>query len=44
MSDTKAIKFNRLPILGKPKVEFEDWKFSYERWCKIKRLLGRHNE
>jgi len=33
MSDTKAITFNRLPILGKPRVEFEDWKFSYERWC-----------
>jgi len=33
MSDTKAITFNRLPILGKPHVEFEDWKFSYERWC-----------
>jgi len=28
MSDTKAITFNMLPILGKPKVEFEDWKFS----------------
>ena len=34
MSDTKAITFNRLPILGKSKVDFEDWKFSYERWCK----------
>ncbi len=33
MSDTKAITFNRLPILGQSKVEFEDWKFSYERWC-----------
>jgi len=33
MNDTKAITFNRLPILGKSKVEFEEWKFSYERWC-----------
>ena len=38
MSDTKAITFNRLPILGKPKVEFEDWKFSYERWCKTNEI------
>jgi len=38
MSDTKAITFNRLPILGKPKVEFEDWKFSYERWCKTNKV------
>ncbi len=34
MNDTKAITFNRLPILGKPKVAFEEWKYSYERWCK----------
>ncbi len=38
MSDTKAITFNRLPILGKPKVEFEDWKFSYERWCTANKI------
>ncbi len=38
MSDTKAITFNRLPILGKPKIEFEDWKFSYERWCKANKV------
>ena len=35
MADTKTIMFNRLPILGNPKVEFEDWKFSYERWCSV---------
>lgn len=38
MSDTKSITFNRLPILGKSKVEFEDWKFSYERWCKTNKI------
>ncbi|MBP5482801.1 MAG: hypothetical protein J6X99_00855, partial [Bacteroidales bacterium] len=30
--------FSRLPILGKPKVEFDDWKFSYERWCKLNNI------
>jgi len=34
MCDTKAITFSRIPILGKTKIEFEDWKFSFERWCK----------
>ncbi|OUM59478.1 hypothetical protein PIROE2DRAFT_15004 [Piromyces sp. E2] len=38
MSDTKSITFNRLPILVKSKVEFEDWKFSYERWCKTNKI------
>jgi len=33
MSDTKTITFNRIPILGQSKVDFDDWKFSYERWC-----------
>ena len=31
---TKAITFNRLPILGQPKVLYEEWKFAFEHWCK----------
>ncbi len=31
---TKAITFNRLPILGKAGTDYDDWKFSFESWCK----------
>lgn len=31
---TKAITFNRLPILGQSKVLYEEWKFAFEHWCK----------
>jgi len=37
-NSTKAITFNRLPILGKDKVSFEEWHFSYERWCKANKI------
>jgi len=29
----KLITFNRLPILGKTKVAFDEWKFAFEHWC-----------
>ena len=38
MCDTKSITFSRLPILGKITVEFEEWKFSFERWCKSNKV------
>jgi len=31
---TKAITFKRLPILGQPKVLYEEWKFTFEHWCR----------
>ena len=33
-SQTKIITFNRLPILGNSKVSFDEWKFSFDHWCK----------
>eukprot|EP00833_Pecoramyces_ruminatium_P003399 jgi/Orpsp1_1/1177431/evm.model.c7180000061429.1 len=40
MTDLKSINFNRIPILGQPKVDFDDWKFSYERWCASNKVVG----
>ena len=37
-NSTKAITFNRLPILGKDKVSFEEWNFAFERWCKTNKV------
>ena len=31
---TKAITFSRLPILGEEKVQYEEWKFAFENWCR----------
>ncbi|ORX77806.1 hypothetical protein BCR32DRAFT_247656 [Anaeromyces robustus] len=33
-NSTKVITFNRLPILGGDKISFDEWYFSFERWCK----------
>ena len=38
MSDLKSINFNRIPILGQPTVEFDDWNFSYTRWCNSNKI------
>eukprot|EP00833_Pecoramyces_ruminatium_P005637 jgi/Orpsp1_1/1179669/evm.model.c7180000070274.1 len=32
-NSTKGITFNRLPILGGDQISFEEWKFTFERWC-----------
>ncbi len=32
-SDIKTLTFNRLPILGTPKVKYDEWKFSFDHWC-----------
>jgi len=38
MDSAKSITFSRLPVLGHPKTEFNDWKFSFEHWCKINKV------
>lgn len=33
-NQSKTITFNRLPILGSSKITFDEWKFSFDHWCK----------
>ncbi|ORX63737.1 hypothetical protein BCR32DRAFT_307342 [Anaeromyces robustus] len=33
-NQSKSITFNRLPILGSSKTTFDEWKFSFDHWCK----------
>jgi len=34
MDQTKALTFNRIPILGSSKISFDEWKFAFDHWCK----------
>ena len=33
-NQSKTITFNRLPILGRSKITFDEWKFAFDHWCR----------